>query len=231
MRDEAKNANVTVLMGYNKNVCKFVSKAREFAAENGGQVTFVSNNSYENTPASLGECFERNAEGMLKNMAIHELALLVSFYDVTVENIAECIPDKEFSSCQTLKGPSGKDFTDFDKIKFTLKTKSGKQVSVAADRCGGNTSYAKVEKDGKEVFRHEMPDDEDQANVKSLEKEYPGAMPYFFVQDPDYITLKERVANFCANGVPAEGVATIDVAVETLRVAEYLTPTMQRELL
>jgi hypothetical protein len=194
---------------------------------------------------------------MLKNMAIHELALLVSFFDVTVENIAECIPDKEFSSCQTLKGPSGKEFTDFDKIKFTIKTKTGKEVSVQADRCGGNTSYAKVDKDGVEVFRHEMPDEEDMANVASLEKEYPGAMvrrrirwlfvmfrrrlmrspslclpqPYFFVQDPDYIALKERVANFCANGVEATGVADINIAVETLRVAEYLTPTMQKELL
>jgi hypothetical protein len=194
---------------------------------------------------------------MLKNMAIHELALLVSFFDVTVENIAECIPDKEFSSCQTLKGPSGKEFTDFDKIKFTIKTKTEKDVSVQADRCGGNTSYAKVDKDGVEVFRHEMPDEEDMANVASLEKEYPGAMvrrrirwlfvmfrrrlmrspslclpqPYFFVQDPDYIALKERVANFCANGVEATGVADINIAVETLRVAEYLTPTMQKELL
>lgn len=230
MRDEAKAANVGVKMGYNKNVCKFVSKAREYAAANGGEITFVSNNTYENTPESLGECFERNAEGMLKNMAIHELALLVSFYDVTVENIESVTADKEFSSCQTLKGPSGKEFTDFDKIKFTIKTKSGKQVSVQADRCGGDTSYAKVEKDGKEVFRHSMPDEEDKANVTVLEKEYPGAMPYFFSQDPDYITVKERVANFCANGEEATGVATIDIAVETLRVAEYLTPTLQDQL-
>jgi hypothetical protein len=48
---------------------------------------------------------------MLKNMAIHELALLVSFYDVTVENIAEVVADKSFSSLQTLKGPGGKDWT------------------------------------------------------------------------------------------------------------------------
>jgi predicted dehydrogenase len=232
MRETANSHNVTVLMGYNKNVCKFVTKAREYAREHGGHVTFVSNNSYENTPASLGECFERNAEGMLKNMAIHELALLVSYYDVTVENIESVTADKEFSSCQTLTSPlSGKEFTDFDKIKFTIKTKSGKEVSVQADRCGGNTSYAKVEIDGKEVFRHEMPDDEDMANVKALEAEYPGAMPYFFVQDPDYITVKQRVADFCANGTHPEGVATIDIAVETLRVAEFLTPTIQQQLL
>jgi predicted dehydrogenase len=177
MRSEAAAAGVSVLMGYNKNVCKFVSRARDYAAEHGGEITFVSNNTYENTPESLGECFERNAEGMLKNMAIHELALLVSFYDVTVENIASCVADKDFSSCQTLKGPSsGKDFTDFDKIKFTIATKTGKTVSVQADRCGGDTSYAKVEQDGVEVFRHSMPDDDDKANVTVLEQEYPGAM-------------------------------------------------------
>ncbi|KAI2510957.1 hypothetical protein MHU86_3429 [Fragilaria crotonensis] len=231
MKDEAAASGVTVLMGYNKNVCKFVRKAREFAASvEGSHVTFVSNNTYENTPESLGECFERNCEGMLKNMAIHELALLVSFYDVSVDNIEEVVADTEFSSCQTLKGPSGKEFTDFDKIKFTIKTKTGKSVSVQADRCGGDTSYAKVEVDGKEVFRHSMPDEDDKANVAVLEAKYPGAMPYFFSQDPDYVTVKERVANFCANGVTPEGIATIDIAVETLRVAEYLTPLLQEQL-
>jgi hypothetical protein len=164
-------------------------------------------------------------------MAIHELALLVSFYDVTVENIAECIADKEFSSCQTLTGPSGKKWTDFDKIKFTIKTKTGKTVSVSADRCGGNVSFAKVEVDGKEEFRHSMPDSDDEANVEKLMKQYPDAMPYFFTQDPDYITVKERVAKNCATGEEATGVASIDVAVQTLRVAEYLTPTLTEQLL
>lgn len=231
MKEQADAAGVKVLMGYNKNVCKFVSKAREFADANAGShLTFVSNNTYENTPESLGECFERNAEGMLKNMAIHELALLVSFFDVTVENIESAVADKSFSSCQTLKGPSGKEWTDFDKIKFTIKTKTGKEVSVQADRCGGDTSYAKVEIDGKEAFRHSMPDEDDKANVSTLEKEYPGAMPYFFSQDPDYIIVKEKVAAFCAKGTEPEGIATIDIAIETLRVAEHLTPLFQEQL-
>jgi hypothetical protein len=76
-----------------------------------------------------------------------------------------------------------------------------------------------------------MPDEEDVANVKTLEAEYPGAMPYFFSQDPDYITVKERVANFCANGEEAAGIATIEIAVDTLKVAEYLTPTLKEQLL
>merc|ERR1719183_2703428 len=228
----ASTAAVTVLMAYNKNVCKFVTNAREFAATvEDSHTTFVSNNTYEPTAESLGECFERNSEGMLKNMAIHELALLVSFYDVAVDNIESVTADKEFSSMQTLKGPSGKDFTDFDKIKFTIKTKTGKEVSVQADRCGGDTSYATVsDSTGAEVFRHSMPDEEDEANVLVLQAKYPGAMPYFFSQDPDYITVKDRVGNFCANGVEAAGVATIEIACETLKVAEYLTPTLREQL-
>jgi predicted dehydrogenase len=232
MKKEADAANVGVLMGYNKNVCKYVRKTREFAETvPGSHVTFVSNNAYENTPESLGECFERNAEGMLKNMAIHELALLVSFYDVSVDNIAEVTADKEFSSMQTLKGPSGKEYTDFDKIKFTIKTKNGKEVSVQADRCGGSDSYATVsDKSGEEVFRYYMPDEEDKVHVKELQAKYPTAMPYFFTQDPDYITVKERVAKHTVDGQPAEGIATIQIAIDTLKVAEYLTPILQEQL-
>jgi predicted dehydrogenase len=190
-----------------------------------------THNNCRNTPESLGECFERNAEGMLKNMAIHELALLVSFYDVTVENIESVSADKEFSSMQTLPGPSGKEYTDFDRIKFTIETKTGKRVSVVADRCGGTDSYATVAgADGAEAFRYCMPDDEDRVQVAALQERYPAAMPYFFTQDPDYVTVKERVARFTATGEEAEGVATIGVAVETLRVAEYLTPTLMEQL-
>merc|ERR1712241_813831 len=134
-------------------------------------------------------------------MAIHELALLASFYDVTVDNIASVSVDKSFSSLQTLKGPSGKAFTDFDKAKFTIKTKTGKEVSVQADRCGGDTSYAMVSNaKGEELFRHSMPDEDDKANVSVLEEKYPGAMPYLFSQDPDYIIVKEKVAAFAAKG-------------------------------
>jgi len=56
------------------------------------------------------------------------------------------------------------------------------------------------------------------------------SMPYFFSQDPDYVTVKEAVANQCANGVEAEGIATIDTGIETLRVAEYLKPLLAEQL-
>jgi hypothetical protein len=44
------------------------------------------------------------------------------------------------------------------------------------------------------------------------------------------VTVKERVAKFTATGEKAEGVATISVAVETLRVAEFLTPALMEQL-
>jgi hypothetical protein len=60
---------------------------------------------------------------------------------------------------------------DFDKIKFTITTKTGKTVSVAADRCGGTVSHAAVlDAGGEELFRYSMPDDEDEKHVAQLEK-------------------------------------------------------------
>jgi hypothetical protein len=126
---------------------------------------------------------------------------------------------------------SGKEFTDFDKVKFTIKTKNGKSVSVQADRCGGDVSYATVsDGSGSELFRHCMPDEEDEDNVSVLQAKYPGAMPYFFSQDPDYITVKERVARLCAFGEEATDIATIDIAIAALEVGEYLTPLMRERL-
>ena len=54
-------------MGYNKNVTPYVRKALEEAKKAPGSVTtYVHNNAY--TEAELPECFERNSEGLLKNM-------------------------------------------------------------------------------------------------------------------------------------------------------------------
>ena len=75
-----------------------------------------------------------------------------------------------------------------------------------------------------------MPDDETVANVPSLKAAHGDAMPYFYAQDPDYLKLKQLVVDHLVNGTPAEGVATIDVAVDTLKVAEYLTPILQEQL-
>lgn len=235
MRDKAAAGGVKVFMGFNKNVSSYLTKSREFAEKYDGKcdVTFLHNNNYQNTEEELAECFERNAEGMLKNMAIHELAILVTYYGVTVDTIEKVEADKEFSSCKTLKGPaSGKNFTDFDKLKFKIVTKGGVEVNVAADRCGGDDSVGIITdaSTGKELARYTMPDEETVSNIPNLKQRIGNAMPYFFAQDPDYLSLKTLVVNNCVDGTPAEGVATIDVAIDTLKVAEYLTSILQEQL-
>jgi predicted dehydrogenase len=231
----AKSKGVPVYMGYNKNVTPYVEKAIAAGkAHPGSSTTFIHNNAY--TTDVLGECFERNAEGMLKNMAIHELALLATYYGVTVENIASVVPDAEYSSCLTLTGPSGKEFTDFAKVGFTITTKDGTTVTVKADRCGsttGGSSHAIVTKDGVVVSDTMTPDEEHAKYCAEEAKKDPEMMPYFALQHDDYITLKERATAHIlsgASGAP-EGMATIEIALETLKVAEYLKPLLTEALL
>mmetsp|Transcript_19877 Transcript_19877/g.26213 ORF Transcript_19877/g.26213 Transcript_19877/m.26213 type:complete len:388 (-) Transcript_19877:229-1392(-) len=219
MAEYAQSKGAGVFMGYNKNVTKYVTLAREAEAANAGAVTtFIHNNAYK--PEELPECFERNCEGMLKNMAVHECALLVTYYNVSLDNIKNVTFDEDFTSCQTLGG-----FTDFDKVGFTIDTKCGKTVTVKANRCGGSNSKAIVTVDGKEVFRSITPDEELVKEVEVKQAAHPAYMPYFFLQHDDYITLKERVCNHILTDAPGnpEGIATIEIAIETLKVAEHLT--------
>ncbi len=68
MKDDAAAKGATIWMGFNKNVTAYVTKGREALAKvPGGDFTLVHHNAYK--ADELGECFERNAEGMLKNMA------------------------------------------------------------------------------------------------------------------------------------------------------------------
>ena len=68
MKDDCAKKGATIWMGFNKNVTAYVTKGREALAKvPGGDFTLVHHNAYK--ADELGECFERNAEGMLKNMA------------------------------------------------------------------------------------------------------------------------------------------------------------------
>mmetsp|Transcript_27254 Transcript_27254/g.87531 ORF Transcript_27254/g.87531 Transcript_27254/m.87531 type:complete len:414 (+) Transcript_27254:39-1280(+) len=236
MRAYAKSKGVQVFMGYNKNVTPYVRKALEFARNLKGETTttYYHNNAYK--PDELPECFERNAEGMLKNMAIHELALLATYWGVTVDNIKSVTPDAAFSECKTLTGPGGKQFTDFAKVGFTVETKDGKTITLMIDRCGsdsgGNSIAVVSDASGKELFRAETPDAALSTKVAEAAAKDPEMMPYFFLQHDDYITLKELSSSHVIKGAAGapEGMATIDVAVDALKVAEYLTPLLQDAL-
>jgi hypothetical protein len=83
---------------------------------------------------------------------------------------------------------------------------------------------------GKQLARYTMPDDEAIANIPHLKEQTGDAMPYFFTQDPDYLKLKQLVVQNIVRDTPADGVATINIAIDTLKVAEYLTPILQEQL-
>merc|ERR1719271_2120926 len=166
-------------MGFNRNYSKYVIAARDYfaTAPKGATLTIGRNDTF-NTPESLDECFERNAEGMMKNMMCHELVVLLTYYGLTVDSIQEVIADQTYTCSETRKG-----FTDFSKVGFTIKTKDGRKYVLRGDRSGGEYAEAVVSVGGKEAFKAVRPDEDIIAQGKALEAAEPGCMPYFYLQD------------------------------------------------
>jgi len=163
-------------------------------------------------------------------MAIHELCLLVSFYDVRVDTVFKITVDKELSSKQTIDG-----VTDLASVSFTVTTLAGASATVTADRCGGNVSYAIVNSsappNGKEIKRFAVPTPEEKVEIDAKIKADPEMMPYFFIQSDDYWTLKKDVIKaFRAGEAKAGNVATIEIAIEALKLAEFATRSLMRQL-
>eukprot|EP00854_Cymbomonas_tetramitiformis_P006309 gene6309-7561_t len=211
---------VQVFMGYNKNVSKYTRQALQAEKKHPEAITtYMHNNTF--TTETLPECFERNCEGILKNMAVHELCLLVTYYGLSSSRLEKYEFEDDHTSCQTLG-----DVTDFDKIGIVLQTASGKVVRVRADRCGGESAWASLEVDGTEKVRFTTPDDELTEAILERQSRHPGYVPYFYVNHDDYVYLKSAVSSHILSGhegTGPEGVATIDVAIETLKLAEFLT--------
>lgn len=237
MKTLAAENDVKVYLGYNKNVTPYVQKALALSKTvPHAHVFFCHNNSY--SKKDLTEVFSRNPEGMLKNMAIHELALLATFFGVTVDTVDKfrVNTNKIFSEKVTVwkpgtSMPDPEYISDFARVAFKITTKSGTNVSVMADRCGGNVSFAVVkDENGNEVKKFEFPDSTEMKKIDAMCKADPEMMPYFFVQSDDYLELKNRVVDSFLEGELAEGVATIDVAIEALKLAEYGTAELNKAL-
>eukprot|EP01050_Picozoa_sp_SAG11_P018169 SAG11_NODE_2705_length_3073_cov_2.609953_1_plen_145_part_10 len=145
-------------------------------------------------------------------MIIHELALAVTFFNVTADNLANVAVDPAGTTRET-RGA----FTDYRRLAFTLTTSAGDTVTVKADRCGGNNSQAVISNtEGVEMFRSIMPDAELEAQVLERAAADPatfdGGFGYFFTQHDDYVALKQRLVHKVLAGereTPA-GVASLD---------------------
>ena len=93
--------------------------------------------------------------------------------------------------------------------------------------------YSSVSKLGIIQSRDIMPDADLVATVEARSKENPDWMPYFHLQHDDYITLKERCTAHIASGASGdpEGIATIQIGYDTLKLAETLKPLLEKQLL
>ena len=229
MASEASEANVPVFMGFIKNISPYFTEALGVANENPGSlVTLSSRNDY--AKEDLGECFERNAEGLLKNMAIHELALAATFFGMRADTITDvdtsgCDVDADGCDLQTLGV-----FSDFQRRDFVLTNKEGGRVRIIADRCGGDECRAVVTHEGKELLNRAMIDAPRQQVVEERMAAHPDWIGYLITQEPEYRELKERCAAAAVAGEFPEGVATIEIAIEALKLAEYLTPLLSARL-
>jgi len=217
----AKEKGVSVFMGFNRNFSKYVRLAHEFMDKKDASLTLLRNDCF-NSEDSLDECFERNAEGMMKNMMCHELMVLITYYALKVDSIQRVVPDKSYTVKQTRKGHQ-----DFSRVGFTLVLKSGQEFKLVGDRQGGEHAETTVSLSGQK-FTAVRPDPEILATSKRLEEECPGCMPYFYLQDGEYIALKQQVVSHIvsrSSGMP-EGVASISHAIECLKVCDFVTEAL-----
>lgn len=219
----SKSKGCAVSMGFNRNYSKYVSVAKDFmkTAPAGAQLTLGRNDAF-NTPAALDECFERNAEGFLKNMMIHELVVLISHFGVRVADIKEVVKDNKYTVQELRKG-----VVDFSRMGFTLVMKNGTQFKLWGDRCDGEYAEAVVSWPGV-TFTAVRPDPTLAAEAAKIEAEEPGCMPFFYLQDGEYRDLKQRVVDHVAAGKKGtpEGVATIEIAIEGLKLCDFIHAAM-----
>ena len=235
MAREAKAAKVPVYMGFIKNISGYVEGA--LAAANGAagaeavETKLVSRNDY--TEATLQECFERNAEGMLKNMAIHEIALACQFWGMRADNVTDviCNPKggKDSPGCD-MRTLGGK--TDFASVDITLVNSSGTKVRISADRCSGDGCCATVTdtSNGVVLYSQEMVGGERAKKVAAEAAAHPDWFSYLYTQAEEYAKLKGVCASHALAGTTPPGVATIEIACEALKLAEWLTPELQKKL-
>lgn len=220
----SKEKGVAVCMGFNRNYSKYVLRAKDFAkvAPAGAMITLGRNDAF-NSPEALDECFERNAEGMMKNMMIHELVVLISHFGVTCAKI-QCIEVNKKETVREVR----KGVTDFSKVSFTLNMEGGKKFHLWGNRCDGEYAEAKFTDDEGMEFKTVRPDPKLAVAAAEIEKGEPGCMPFFYLQDGEYAGLKQSIVDHIASGqkgVP-DGLATITTAIEGLKLCDTITDAL-----
>mmetsp|Transcript_37000 Transcript_37000/g.85394 ORF Transcript_37000/g.85394 Transcript_37000/m.85394 type:complete len:404 (+) Transcript_37000:49-1260(+) len=227
MASTARDKGIETFVGYNKNASMYAAEAqkqlRKLTANEGMQgvvVEYYHGNAFR--PMDLAECFPRCAEGIMKNMCCHELALLVAFHGLELSTLATVDVDKANTSLETHGG-----CTDFSRIALDITMTDGRRLRLQADRCGGQLSSASVYVAGVKELRAEMPSPQHKQIITELEVRRPGAQAYFYAQDREYALVKE----WCAAAVmskPAPGLVSLEQAAKVLELAGYLTEVLTK---
>merc|ERR1719160_1456069 len=116
--------------------------------------------------------------------------VLITYYGLTVDGIDKIVVDRKDTVCDVRCG-----VRDYSRVSFKLVMKSGQEFNLFGDRTGGEHAEAVVRVNGEVVHKAARPDPEIQARASTLEKEEPGCMPYFYLQDGEYMALKQRVVD------------------------------------
>jgi len=223
-----KAKGVAVFMGYNRNFSQYILKAKAYMDTAGSDATLTLGRNDCFTPEQLDECFERNAEGMIKNQMVHEIVTMISYNGLTADSIEEVVADPARTVLETRKG-----FEDFSKMYCTIKTKSGRVFTLWGDRLNGEYAEAIVKSAWKgEEFKAMRPDEELKAFKKKLDDETPGCQPYFTLQDREYLGLKQAVVTAMAadDGKLPAGLAGLDTAIESMKVCDLITKSLKDSL-
>mmetsp|Transcript_52596 Transcript_52596/g.119851 ORF Transcript_52596/g.119851 Transcript_52596/m.119851 type:complete len:393 (+) Transcript_52596:55-1233(+) len=228
MQAMAKDCQVSVAVGYNKNVSSYAMKAKQayeeaLAAGHDATMSLFHGNSFQEH--QLPEVFERSSEGMFANQLCHELAYVATHLGVTPETLDKVEVDLTRSERRELNGR-----TDFTRAAVTLKS-GKKRVEIVGQRCGADVSRAEVIGAPSQIA-YTMA--EDAAPPSQLEFYGTPLMGYFRTQWADYLTLKEKVYQAAQPGSTAdlrsEGVAGLHEARATLELAALLTDAVSDAL-
>ena len=219
MAREAKAAKVPVYMGFIKNISGYVEGA--LAAANGAAGAEAAETKLGEPQrlheATLQECFERNAEGMLKNMAIHEIALACQFPGASRRHHYRRDPQPQgrqgFSRLR--HADVRRQETDFASVDVTLVNRSSARCRISADRCSGDLLLR--DRHGHVERRRFIPAGDGrrragQEGRRRGRRAHPDWFSYLYTQAGEYAKLKRVCAAHALAGTTPPGVATIDRA-------------------
>ena len=223
----ADTRGVEVYMGYQRLCSSYIEKAMSLSRSiPKSHVFFCHNETYPSD--DLPYVVSKYPEGMLRAMASQELAVLMTQFGVKADNIKafKVNTNRLFSERQVYYNQiNGNKCTDFTRVAFKITTKTGRSVSVMADRCGGLVSFAVVKSNtGKELERFQSHDKNQVSMVQDELSEDKEITHQCIIESEEYLELKKRVVrNILNGGSRSPTLTSIHDGIDVMSLADYCT--------